>query len=139
MGRLIIFGVIAYLVIGLIFLRHTVTGMARQKREDPNYKNDYPGCTLFFAVLLWPLVPIILLVIGGVVKDMKKLKQEIEAVEGLLKDEQAKVKVYEDAIKADPMNALYFESELKESKRKCTKWEEDLKKLKAQYEKTNIK
>jgi len=139
MGRFVVFGVIAYLVIGLIFLRQTITGMARQKREDPNYKNAYPGCTMFFAVFFWPLVPIILLVIGGVVKDMKKLKREIDAVEGLLKDERLKVKQYEGLIEADSTTRYLFEDDLKESKRKVVKWEEDLKKLKAQYEKANIK
>lgn len=138
MGKFIVFGVIAYLVIGLIFLRQTITGIARQKREE-HYKNPYPGCTMFFAVFFWPLVPIILLVIGGVVKDMKKLKQEIDAVEGLLKDERLKVKQYEALIEADPTTKYLFEDDLKESKRKVAKWKEDLKKLKAQYEKVNIK
>jgi len=139
MGKFIVFGVIAYLVIGLIFLRHTITGMARQKREDPNYDNAYPGCTMFFAVFFWPLIPVVLLVIGGIVKDLKKLKQEIDAVEGLLNDERLKVTQYEGLIEADPTTKHLFEDDLKESRRKVAKWEEDLKKLNAQYQKANIK
>jgi hypothetical protein len=135
MGKLIIFGVIVYLVIGLIFLRQTITSMARQKRKDPNYKNAYPGCTMLFAVFFWPLVPIILLVIGGIMKDMKKLKKEIEGTENLLKDEQETVKTYESILRDDPSRAILFEDNLRQSRRKCAKWEEDLKKLKAQYEK----
>jgi septal ring factor EnvC (AmiA/AmiB activator) len=139
MGKFIVFGVIAYLAVGLFFLRMTVTGIAKQKRTDPEYKIEYLGCTFFVAAVLWPLLPIVYLIIGGVIKDMKKLKQEISSVESLLAEEQEKVKQYEMLIKSDPSTQHLFEDDLKESRRKCTKWEADLKKLKAEYEKANIK
>jgi hypothetical protein len=139
MGKFILIGITLYLFIGLIFLRVTVTSFARKKRADPEAEIEYAGCIGCLALILWPLLPIAQLVMGGVIRDAKKLKQEIEAVEGLLKDEKHKVQQYESLIEADPSTKYLFEADLKESKRQCTKWEEDLKKLKAQYEKCIVK
>lgn len=139
MGKFIIFGIIAYFLVGFVFLRFTVTNLAKAKRNNPDTDMEAAGCIGCAAVFLWPLVPIAYLVMGGVIKDMKKLKQEIDAVEGLLKDEQTKVKQYEGLIEADPTTRYLFEDDLKKSRHKVAKWEEDLKKLKAQYEKANIK
>jgi hypothetical protein len=139
MGKFVLIGLFAYLAIGLIFLRVIVTRLARKKRKNPEANIEYAGCIGCFALILWPLIPIAQLVMGGVIKDTKKLKQEIETVESLLKDESLKVKQYENLIEADPTTRYLFEDDLKESKHKCAKWEEDLKKLKAQYEKSIVK
>lgn len=136
MSKFIAIGIIVYLLIGLVFLRVTITGLAKRKRKDPAYKVEYFGCTLFFAIFFWPILPLIYLVIGGVIKDLKKLKQEIDAVESLLAEEQKKVKQYEQLIETDPTTRYLFEDQLNESKRKCAKWEQDLTKLKAQFQKT---
>jgi hypothetical protein len=139
MVKFILFGGIAYFVIGLIFLRMTVTVMARRKRANPDAKLEYAGCIGCATVFLWPLLPIVQLVIDGVIKENKKLVKEIKAVEDLLKDEQLKVKQYESLIEADPSTKYLFEDDLKESRRKVAKWSEDLKKLKAQYAKASFK
>jgi predicted RND superfamily exporter protein len=132
MGKFVLIGVLLYLFIGLIFLRVTVTSFAKKKRENPDAKIEYAGCVGCLSLILWPLIPIAQLVMGGIIKDTKKLKQEIEAVEGLLKDEQLKVKQYEGLIETDPSTTHLFEDDLKESRLKCAKWETDLKKLKEQ-------
>jgi hypothetical protein len=139
MGKFVLIGILAYLAVGLIFLRMMVTSWARTKRANPDAEIEYAGCVGCLSLILWPLIPIAQLVMGGIIKDAKKLKQEIETVESLLKDENLKVKQYESLIEADSASAYLFEDELKESRRKCAKWEEDLKKLKAQYEKSIVK
>jgi hypothetical protein len=136
MLKFVIFGLLAYLAIGLVFLRATITGLAKQKRADLAYKNEYPGSILFFATFFWPVLPLIYLVISGVIKDVKKLKQEIETLESLLAKERFLINQYESLIEAEPSTKHLFENDLLESRRKCTKWEEDLSKLKAQLERS---